>query len=360
MIDTVTMRTTVKGVDVERLQLVPGVKLNATPLKPNRLTYYYQIDGNPLKFSYRPAFNQLRVEVSIPGYLFGNNATPLTPQHLPQFYFLLSEELTHCLGIIPPPIPSWELIKADFKRDFLVGDRVGDYLFALSKVIVPGLKTTPTGQGRIETVYWKSKSKSGTRIKCYDKYQQCLDCHLPTDEAAGKLRFETTISTQEFKFDFNKTDVGSLLCQDVAKFYLERDLKRIGLDKPLILSSTTQVRSKLDSLYKPNQVEKLLGFIHMYQELGPDKYRKWLGNSNFYDRRKMLEAAGIRLNELGPIELPALSIEPKCNNRPKLQWSSTALSTFLKDKVSPYVGRALMVPPTLSLAETDWLSLTEG
>lgn len=157
----------------------------------------YHVENNErkrsVKISYRPVKGELRVRVSIPHYLYGNNLPMVNNVDIFIFAMELYKQLSNLFyNQWIPFVYGWDVSKVDYFYNFYVGDNINTYLNKINKVKLPKLKKSSIGDDAIETVSWLSR-KYGVVLRAYDKgkeYQDKKMDELMLFASKGILRVE--------------------------------------------------------------------------------------------------------------------------------------------------------------------------
>lgn len=302
MFDTVSLLTPVELTNrhLKDLERYEALNIYTTPAVDGKTTYVIRDPTQPFKLHYYLGSPRLRIELSIPRFLYGDNSVELDLNDIDLFYGSLHNQLTAILNIDLPKIDEWSVQRMDVYQNFQVGSLVGDYINALSQVDLHNMKQKLIG--RNETVQWDAGSR---HIKCYDKHKECLAKGSASTITEGILRFETTVTTRELKRLFHTTRAGYLLTREVGLTILNKDTHAIQLHQPFRGSGYGNIQAKLLSVYGPLKSETLMGFLLMVNLEG-DHYRNVIGSRNYRRRIRELIAAGVNPFDQALTHLPAL------------------------------------------------------
>lgn len=217
-----------------------------------RVNYVYNPkitdDEVMVKYTYYPiAYDEnpmLTLEFSLPKLLFGNNFRMIGSIEGSIQMANLTLELVQYAPRVD--LAKGILMRLDICYNHQVGDLVGAYLRAISKLKYPHRKTKyHKGEG----VEFKSKHKT---TKFYDK-----ELEAGTADASGILRQETTIlKTRNVKDFLGKKNPTLLdIDNDDLKFYLKTELSRLNLiDHPIpthdqALSILSKTYGSMEGMY---------------------------------------------------------------------------------------------------------------
>jgi hypothetical protein len=253
----------------------------------------------------------LRLEVSLPRFLYSDNVQLLRPADVSPVLDKLSAAVGDLAGDVPS-CDKWHIAgRADAVyswdcRDDKGESRVSDYLHAFRPVELS--RHYSQAVDRESTLYWRNKQRV---IRMYDKQEES-----GADHAAGLLRFE--VQTRRFKRELVSAGTmkqedtpiaGDYLNWDTAAGLLGRYLD--GLGAGLSISDEVGILNDLLEVYQPAKAFKLFGVIHALRLCGRDELEKSRGANRKSMWRYMSEirAAGLSVGAaalvaLAPLRLP--------------------------------------------------------
>ncbi|SDD37627.1 hypothetical protein SAMN02799630_03605 [Paenibacillus sp. UNCCL117] len=91
-----------------------------------------KLTDNRIPFiKYNVGYHYLRLQLSIPKFLFGNNITLIKATDIDAFFTELQQEISHLLGIKIED-SQWKVQRLDLSWNFNVGNKVQDYIKQIS------------------------------------------------------------------------------------------------------------------------------------------------------------------------------------------------------------------------------------
>lgn len=195
-------------------------------------------DTAPIDFTFFPPNPKyvnpaLHVQVSLPKVLFGNNVEMITSEsEIEQVIAIVNSFIAELKWMPEMDLGAGRLYRVDAAYNYQVGERVEDYISAISKSFYPNRKTGPYLFKGIEGVQFTSLSKHpSARLIFYDKWKES---HLPS--AYGCLRQESSL--RHANYIERRTGIDNPTLRDVKIDWLiqllQIDLKRLHLDKTVI------------------------------------------------------------------------------------------------------------------------------
>jgi hypothetical protein len=242
-------------------------------------------NGIPYLF-YSETTGILKLRLSIPKFLFGNNVQELTETDIEVFWTKLEQYLAECFNINIPR-EQWIVEEIDVCQNIKLDSQqqVQHYIEQIHKKHVPYLK--PHLYGRNQTVEFSNSDRS-RRIKFYDKQAQLKDTKEPEhliQMAHGILRLEVTPSYNDLRTYTKQRKATDILTERFFNYVLNKnkvhDLLNIeAMDKPSIES--------LKQL-KPDDRAKILEFMYLQQHYSDSEIKQLMSVSTMKRRRKAVK-----------------------------------------------------------------------
>lgn len=278
-----------------------------------RLRYRYKEDN--------PSVSTLKVELSIPKFLYGNNVSELKEADIPLFFSRLRAYIADVLMIPLERVPEIDMVEVEKLHicyNFRVDDNVRHYLVALSSVSRAKYRTNVLGNGT--TVEWRSVTR---KEKIYDKEWEILCAAKASrkrvnqqllNEAKGILRYEIELSDKELRRQSSGRIAGELLDFQYARGVLQKGIEEIGLNNNVRSSNLKLLLSVICST--PNitlqNKHNLISFLVLLANFGDDYCRRHYSQPTYYRMRSdMQNYLGIKQLVLSEVYLPSLVIVPQ-------------------------------------------------
>ncbi|POZ55054.1 hypothetical protein LYSIN_03351 [Lysinibacillus sphaericus] len=285
--------------------------------------YNTTVSGTPNIFlifkEQNPTESWLKVEVSIPKFLYGSNVFEVNENDIGVFYKKLKKHLAEQLKIDVTRIPNIEKCRVDklhICKNFNVGSLKHEYLKAMCKVSKSKYSVRiyhAMGSNIIQTVEWKAYSR---KIKLYDKEAEVIAKGLANTPAASKakgmLRFEIELSKKELDKISPSRIATSVLKKSVVDVILQNTLDEIGLGMGIQISSLQQILDTINqqSKLKARGKSTLKAFATDLIMDGETQCRKNYSKATFQRHFKELKMLlGVQKIILSPVTLPPLRID---------------------------------------------------
>lgn len=308
LIDTVRLSARARP-DKEQLRWY-WQKREVTPARRTPHTEYFfnpdKASGLPLRATYRPESrqgpDQLLIEVSLPKVVFGNNWT-LIPNVGSATRAL--DEMIEALPALPalPPSLEMSLSRLDVCYNYAVGELLPYYLEALSRLDYPHRTTV---RFNAQTVEYRAKS---VKSKFYDKHTESA-CQAPPGLLRHEITFQRAREIRQALAADRLVTLGDLTNNELLRYFLERDLHRLGVfHKPFATLNTAAAR--LLAEFGPNRGGYRYTLLSLYQHLSKEQIMLELGMTRNALNRLLAEIrrSGIALalseasEELPPLEV---------------------------------------------------------
>lgn len=261
----------------------------------------------------------LKVEVSVPRFLYGSNVYEVTPADIKLFFKKLRRFLVNTLGLPLSQIPlmdQCEVEKLHLCKNFKVGSKLHDYLRVLSGIQLTGYKLSPyhaAGCRHNESVVWK---RGKSVIKYYDKKAEIMQnksYHHKEQllkQADGVLRFEVELAPHEMKKQSPQRMAGELLNSKFITNVIKQKLSLIGVDKPVKASAFDSMINHINQLVGDTRTKSsLIAFLTQLQYEGEgyckEMYSRSAYNSNYNKLKSLFSIDKIVFSD---IDLPALRL----------------------------------------------------
>jgi len=265
---------------------------------------------------------RLKVEVSIPAFLYGSNVNELHVDDIDTFFKMMRKYISVKLNINLSRIPlisTWVAEKVHVCRNFNVGHLKSRYLNAMSaRSIAKYQKRTYNAKGsdRVESVEWKASKK---KEKIYDKaaeveqQRQYPDKSRHLKQAKGILRYEIELSDTEIRKISPGRSVMEILKMDVAAEILQKGLDRNGLSSGVKYTSLQQVIDAINREDIPLRTKTaLIAFVTELLFSGEDECLNKYASSTFRKRKAQLRSIlGTEVLLIGDSVLPPLKVLPQ-------------------------------------------------
>lgn len=283
--------------------------------------YDTDVPGTPKIFlTYKednPLESWLKVEVSMPKFIYGSNVFEVNEIDVDLFYQSLKKYLAEQLKIKVkqlPPIQNCRVDKLHICKNFKVGKYKQEYLKAMSNVSKSKYSVSiyqEKGSNTIQTVQWKVNSR---KIKLYDKEAEMISTGLSNTpaviKAKGMLRFEIELSRAELNKICPSRIASIVLRKSVVDDILQNTLDELGLSEGIQISSLQQILGVIQqSTLGPRSKSTLKTFATELILSGEKECRKNNSKATFQRNLKRLkELLGVQKIVLSPIALPPLRI----------------------------------------------------
>lgn len=240
-----------------------------------------------------PFKSWLKVEVSVPKFMYGNNLKEVVQRDMQSFMSLLRKYIADKLNLTLSRVPSlWttEVEKLHLCKNFYVGNLKQQYLKALSAAKKARHKKHiyhQSGTENVESVYWKTKSRTE---KVYDK-----DAEMASDKKKysrqqkpqGTIRYEVELSNYELRKLSNKRIANEVLNFSELEKLLASFFDNLGISQSRGIDSVLKT-IKLSTL-KKKQKQNLIQFANDFFVEGELCCRTLYSRSKFYELKKELE-----------------------------------------------------------------------
>ena len=226
---------------------------------------------------------------------------PLDDSNREQVFTVIADCL-RSIGIEAAPISEWIVRRMDTYHDFQVGDRVTDYISALSKIRISRYKTQPVLG---ESVDFSCDSK---RHYFYDKQIKLCNERDVTQEdieqSQGILRYEVRHKAVDmYRERLIKTrEFGELCTDEITGSLISKYFNMLPIAN-LSISTANEVQKILMDIHGTSAAIRLMGFIDAYGRgaldgIDPRTQIRYL---------KELRLAGVS-PIIGTVDLPPLSL----------------------------------------------------
>ncbi|TKH46013.1 hypothetical protein C1I60_06180 [Paenibacillus terrae] len=281
-----------------------------------RLFYKYKEDD--------PQRAWLKVELSVPRYLYGSNVYEFKQADVKPMLRQLRRYVVKMLKLPLFRVPhynDWEVEKLHICKNFNVGSHIQDYLKLLSSMQKPGgYKTVPynaAGSNRLESVYYQRKGKRNRSIhKFYDKRAEVDQKSLYPNkaqhqqDAIGLLRYEIELTYDEMrKYSFTRRAT-ELITPQVAVHVLQEGLSSLGLTKPIKHSPFDSMLDTINSAaFNVRTQAMLVAFLTHLHSYGQGYCKQKYTKTTYYDNyNKLKELFKMDVIQFAETDLPPLKI----------------------------------------------------
>ncbi|MCS1384393.1 hypothetical protein NXZ75_19540 [Lysinibacillus sphaericus] len=317
--------------EIENVQWTDSDSKDKTNNNPSKTTFKVinknRVSGSPfIRYTYKRddiSKAWLKVEVSIPKFLYGTNVIEIRESDLPRFYKKIRRYLAKELGMLESKIPHvnlWTAEKVHICKNFNVGDLKQSYLKAISNCTIAKYKRKlyfTVGDSNIETVEWKASNR---KEKIYDKEAEIRQQKNYPEKnqqlklAKGLLRFEVELSDNELRSINRDRLATKILTFGNARNVLQKSLERNGLSKGVKYTSHQQIIDEINSL--PNlgirSKSSLIAFVTEWLVSGKKGCRQKYAESSYWKNvKKLRELLGIDEILIGDVILPPLNVIKK-------------------------------------------------
>jgi len=240
--------------EVNRKYITKGKENNSTV---PRLTFY------PGKDQSEPG--RLVVEVSLPKFAYGENASLLRDGHLVPIMDDVSTWVGDKVGELLLPWQEWNVSRLDSVWSWAVGDNISHYLSAFQDTPVYNYVRSPytDGENVCQGFTWHAKSR---KVNAYDKgYESGLE------SAEGVLRLEIqALNSSAVRSVAKRNKVEqkaiNLIDGDVNRGEVNQWLKRIGMAETIPASN--DIFSDILEKYGAERAASRILFLEGYKRFG--------------------------------------------------------------------------------------------
>ncbi|KRG07961.1 hypothetical protein ACA30_22690 [Virgibacillus soli] len=278
-----------------------------------------------IRYTYKedePSKCWLKVETSIPSFIYGSNVNELQDDDIDTFFIMMRKYISVKLKINLSRVPSirtWVTEKVHVCKNFNVGHLKSRYLNAISaRSIAKYQKRTFNAKGsdRVESVEWKATKK---KEKIYDKeaeveqQRQYPDKARHLKRAKGILRYEIELSDTEIRKISPGRKAVEVLNMDAAAKILQKGLDRNGLSSGVKYTSLQQVIDAINQETIPLRTKSsLIAFATELLFSGEDECLNKYAASTFRKRKRQLRGIlGTDVLLIGDSMLPPLRVLPQ-------------------------------------------------
>ena len=278
-----------------------------------------------IRYTYKeddPTKCWLKIEVSIPTFLYGSNVYELQEGDIETFFKVIRKYIAVKLRVPLARVPSIHqctVEKVHVCKNFSVGSHKQHYLRAMSSCNIAKYQRRhycALGSDKIESVEWNASKR---KEKLYDKEAEMQqqkqtsinEGHLK--KAEGLLRYEIELSDNEIRqIDMNRR-ASKVLSLKVAARLIQKGLDRNGLSSGVKYTSLHQVIDLINQ--EPIQLRTKSALIAFATELlfnGEDVCRDKYASSTFRKRKKEIKKIlGVDELLIGDKVLPPLTVYKK-------------------------------------------------
>lgn len=278
-----------------------------------------------IKYTYKenePSKCWLKVETSIPSFIYGSNVNELQDDDIDTFFKMMRKYISIKLKVNLSRIPSittWVTEKVHVCKNFNVGHLKSRYLNAMSSRSIAKYQKriyNAKGSDRVESVEWKATKK---KEKIYDKETEVKhQKEYPgksrhQSKAKGILRYEIELSDKDIRQINPGRKAVEVLKMDVAAKILQKGLDRNGLSSGVKYTSLQQIIDAINQEpIPPRTKSSLIAFTTELLVNGEDEYMIKHAPSTLRKRKKQLRnILGIDVLLIGDKLLPPLRVLPK-------------------------------------------------
>ncbi|MDO3411489.1 hypothetical protein QWJ34_17115 [Saccharibacillus sp. CPCC 101409] len=266
-----------------------------------------------------PAKAFIKVEVSIPKFLYGNNVDEITEADVASFYKKLRRYVAKQLHMSTkdiPPIRQWKVIKLHVCKNFNVGKHVQAYLKSYSQLSRPKYKQQAyfeRGGPQVETVEWRARTR---KEKVYDKNRevkrtkQHSNKNSALKDSKGVLRYEIELSQQEIYRQSNNTRlVKKLLTKSFAHEILNKGLLELQRQSIVQLSDVRSSHQKIKKYgLNKRQEDCLIALLYNIEAYGEAFVKENESKSSFHRNITLLKTV-LQKDASAPEQLLPLSLD---------------------------------------------------
>ncbi len=271
-----------------------------------------------------PAIAYIKVEVSMPTFLYGSNVKEITEQDVKKFFKRLRRYLADRLGIPIRSLPKsgeWTVTKLHACKNFYVGDNVQHYLQHFSLINRQKYQTKSykeVGSSVVETVEWQAK---GRKEKVYDKekdiskQKKYKDQKKHRKQAKGILRYEVELSRQELYAQHKKRRSKYILTKAFADEVLNKGLTDMGMRSNFQISGLRDAYDRIINSDLSNRKKTtLIALLFELHEYGVKQTKRRQPDSTYSRNIAILKKVlGTDKLVFNPLNLPPLIEEIKAD-----------------------------------------------
>ena len=249
---------------------------------------------------------QLRIGVSLPMVLHGNNVQLITEKNqIDEAIELTNQKLSRIPFIPTVDFGKGVLFRVDATYNHLCGDRVPDYIHALFNLEddYPQREIRPW---KYSGVQFFSKATTTTFYDLWLKHRE--------PSALGFLRQETSMrgpDNLEKRMEVSSPTLNDLSI-DWLVDTLDKDLKILKLDGAIIANKDLALKI-LKQKYDLPKAIRLYGYLISRQQMSREQF-KAISDNTIRNWEKDIHAAGIALTMTDKVSLPPLQIMIKTKN----------------------------------------------
>lgn len=221
----------------------------------------------------------LRAEVSIPRWIKGSNSILPSEDEVRLGLERLAEFVADTAGE-KFPVSEMLVTRVDFTKDLNIAeDEIVSAVRSLSDVFISRYNRTRVNDS---TMYFNSKGRTlNRRIAVYGKHREVMSrkgSENDLERTKGVLRLEisyrTTYAVKGLVQDMRLIDrsANQVLTRKVAAGVFQDIMGRLGFER-LLKAGEPSVLKKLEKLYRPSHVMRLMGFLEYVRTYGHDFYK---------------------------------------------------------------------------------------
>ncbi|EOW8912838.1 phage/plasmid replication protein [Listeria monocytogenes] len=251
---------------------------------------------------YKPEWNRLLINCSIPKVIYGNNVAEINELDITKFWKIVENRIEELFQKTVNK-NDWQVYRLDLCKNFkLENDRqLNLYIHQLAKI---KLSRKDTFLRNNETVEYVNKSM---KIHFYDKQKQLKHARIKDDslleQAKDILRFEIQLKKDGLRSYSHKCKAVDLLTQDFYKQVMNEQLELINTKLDQLDVSEDLLSSELFSLgLTISKIEKVFAFLTFIDEFGESFVRNTYGQ-NYYTRQTVLKEYNEKLKQKNSFKL---------------------------------------------------------
>lgn len=246
-------------------------------------------------------FFHLRAEVSLTAWFEKSNVRLANEQDL-QCGFLRISEYASAMFDTGFDAAAANVVRADFARDFNLGNKVISTLERLAKLNIPRHLRSTVGS----SVYFTAGRKQAVkRIRIYDKYAETVaknGSQAERNDSRGILRLEVAqmttraIDRLKKKLKLQSRKAVDMLTPGVAEFVLSEANEHLRIGETVTSAGRTDAEQLIE-LFGATDAEQLLGFITLRQNFGANFYNLPglnYSKATYFRRLKKCHSAGLK------------------------------------------------------------------
>jgi hypothetical protein len=280
-----------------------------------------QYDGNPFTFlytdtglivsrykitgdskipyiEYQDHTKKLKLQLSIPKFLYGNNVKLLKEGEISIFFNQLQQRMKQLFNITVPN-KEWIIERIDVCWNFQVGEDVANYLCHFSRLNLPYKDTILYNAN--QTVSYKNKS---SEILIYDKKKQCVEqkeSNEITKLADGILRLEIRPSYHDIKKFSRQRRAVEILTKSFFDLCMQNVLNKLSYP---VEANDIDVGWLLQNKNNISKIETYLGFEMLQKMIDESTLKQIYSNSTYNNRKSMAKKMTIpKRNCLKPLNI---------------------------------------------------------